>query len=118
MIIIEIDEEIFHEVLHGKLDFSSDPWPSISESAKDLVKKMLVRDPSKRITAHEVLCKFHHFFFLHYDPGETYFIFSHYKCHNIDYTFYIFRTKNVALFNHIEHELLLPYCKWRCSNSL
>ncbi|CAK8540509.1 unnamed protein product [Lathyrus sativus] len=33
-----------------------DPWPSISESAKDLVKKMFVRDPSKRITAHEVLC--------------------------------------------------------------
>ncbi|CAK8544175.1 unnamed protein product [Lathyrus sativus] len=52
----ELEQEIFHEVLHGELDFSSDPWPSISESAKDLVKKMLVRDPSKRITAHEVLC--------------------------------------------------------------
>ncbi|PNX93983.1 calcium-dependent protein kinase 1-like protein [Trifolium pratense] len=52
----ESEQEIFHEILHGELDFSSDPWPSISESAKDLVKKMLVRDPSKRITAHEVLC--------------------------------------------------------------
>ncbi|KAH0861560.1 hypothetical protein HID58_089821, partial [Brassica napus] len=39
-------------VLHGDLDFSSDPWPSISESAKDLVRKMLVRDPKKRLTAH------------------------------------------------------------------
>ncbi|KAE8717065.1 Calcium-dependent protein kinase 1 [Hibiscus syriacus] len=29
--------------------------PNISESAKDLVKRMLVRDPKKRITAHEVL---------------------------------------------------------------
>ncbi|KAL9809335.1 putative calcium-dependent protein kinase 1 CAMK-CDPK family [Arabidopsis thaliana] len=46
----------FEQVLHGDLDFSSDPWPSISESAKDLVRKMLVRDPKKRLTAHQVLC--------------------------------------------------------------
>ncbi|KAE8720891.1 Calcium-dependent protein kinase 2 [Hibiscus syriacus] len=51
----ETEQEIFEEVLHGELDFASDPWPNISESAKDLVKKMLVRDPKKRITAHEVL---------------------------------------------------------------
>ncbi|KAK9986514.1 hypothetical protein SO802_031465 [Lithocarpus litseifolius] len=52
----ETEHEIFEEVLHGDLDFSSDPWPNISESAKDLVRKMLVRNPRKRITAHEVLC--------------------------------------------------------------
>ncbi|XP_062112366.1 calcium-dependent protein kinase 26 isoform X2 [Humulus lupulus] len=52
----ETEHEIFEEVLHGDLDFSSDPWPSISESAKDLIKRMLVRDPKKRLTAHEVLC--------------------------------------------------------------
>ncbi|MED6106193.1 Calcium-dependent protein kinase 25 [Stylosanthes scabra] len=52
----ESEQEIFREVLNGDLDFSSDPWPSISESAKDLVRNMLVRDPRKRITAHEVLC--------------------------------------------------------------
>uniref|UniRef100_A0A2P2JIL3 non-specific serine/threonine protein kinase n=2 Tax=Rhizophora mucronata TaxID=61149 RepID=A0A2P2JIL3_RHIMU len=52
----EAEQGIFEEVLHGELDFSSDPWPSISESAKDLVRKMLVRDPRRRITAHEVLC--------------------------------------------------------------
>ncbi|KAK9290095.1 hypothetical protein L1049_008259 [Liquidambar formosana] len=52
----ESEQEIFEEVLHGDLDFSSDPWPNISESAKDLVRKMLARDPKKRITAHEVLC--------------------------------------------------------------
>ncbi|KAK7278761.1 hypothetical protein RJT34_23797 [Clitoria ternatea] len=51
----ESEQEIFEAILHNDLDFSSDPWPSISESAKDLVKKMLVRDPSKRISAHEVL---------------------------------------------------------------
>ncbi|KAK1411875.1 hypothetical protein QVD17_32703 [Tagetes erecta] len=52
----DTEEDIFEEVLHGKLDFNIDPWPNISESAKDLVKKMLVRDRKKRITAHEVLC--------------------------------------------------------------
>nr|GEW12968.1 calcium-dependent protein kinase 26-like [Tanacetum cinerariifolium] len=52
----ESENEIFEEVLRGKLDFTSDPWPSISNSAKDLVRKMLIRDPRKRITAHGVLC--------------------------------------------------------------
>jgi len=59
---IETEHEIFEEVLYGDLDFSSDPWPNISESAKDLVRKMLVRNPRKRITAHEVLCKLFLFF--------------------------------------------------------
>ncbi|KAL8152386.1 hypothetical protein V2J09_010146 [Rumex salicifolius] len=52
----ETEEEIFDEVLHGDLDFSADPWPNISEGAKDLVRRMLVREPKKRLTAHEVLC--------------------------------------------------------------
>ncbi|KAF5750605.1 putative calcium-dependent protein kinase [Tripterygium wilfordii] len=52
----ETEEDIFDEVLHGDLDFSSDPWPNISDSAKDLVRRMLVRDPKSRITAHQVLC--------------------------------------------------------------
>ncbi|KAK6933622.1 Protein kinase domain [Dillenia turbinata] len=52
----ETEQGIFEQVLHGDLDFLSDPWPSISDSAKDLVRKMLVRDPRKRLTAHEVLC--------------------------------------------------------------
>ncbi|CAD5175576.1 calcium-dependent protein kinase 10-like [Musa acuminata AAA Group] len=52
----ETEQGIFEEVLHGTLDFQSDPWPSISESAKDLVRRMLVRDPRRRMTAHEVLC--------------------------------------------------------------
>ncbi|THU61812.1 hypothetical protein C4D60_Mb07t27210 [Musa balbisiana] len=52
----ETEQGIFEEVLHGSLDFQSDPWPSVSESAKDLVRKMLVRDPRRRLTAHQVLC--------------------------------------------------------------
>ncbi|KAE8125235.1 hypothetical protein FH972_020068 [Carpinus fangiana] len=51
----ETEQGIFEQVLKGELDFVSEPWPSISESAKDLVRRMLVRDPKKRLTAPEVL---------------------------------------------------------------
>ncbi|KAL6496370.1 Calcium-dependent protein kinase 25 [Orobanche gracilis] len=57
----ESEQEIFEEVLHADIDLTSDPWPTISDSAKDLVKKMLVWDPKKRLTAHQVLSNdFHH----------------------------------------------------------
>nr|CAB3463199.1 unnamed protein product [Digitaria exilis] len=52
----ESEAGIFRQILRGKLDLESEPWPSISDSAKDLVRKMLTRDPTKRLTAHEVLC--------------------------------------------------------------
>lgn len=55
--VIESEQDIFEAILHSELDFSSDPWPAISESAKDLVRKILVRDPTKRMTAYEVLRK-------------------------------------------------------------
>ena len=53
----ETEAGIFRQILRGKLDFESEPWPSISDSAKDLVRTMLCRDPTKRLSAHEVLCK-------------------------------------------------------------
>ncbi|KAL2250872.1 UNVERIFIED_CONTAM: Calcium-dependent protein kinase 1 [Sesamum indicum] len=53
----ESEQELFEEIMCGDIDFTSDPWPNISESAKDVVKKMLVRDPKRRITAHQVLCR-------------------------------------------------------------
>ncbi|GKD53751.1 calcium-dependent protein kinase 11-like protein, partial [Tanacetum coccineum] len=37
-------------------DFSSEQWPQISESTKDLITKMLDKRPQQRINAHEVLC--------------------------------------------------------------
>ncbi|KAF9680780.1 hypothetical protein SADUNF_Sadunf06G0157100 [Salix dunnii] len=52
----EKEHDVFEEVLHGHLDFTSKPWPKVSASAKDLIRRMLVRDPKKRLTAHEVLC--------------------------------------------------------------
>ncbi|KAK4768736.1 hypothetical protein SAY86_026886 [Trapa natans] len=51
----ETEHGIFEQVLKGDLDFESEPWPTISNGAKDLVKRMLVRDPKRRLTAHEVL---------------------------------------------------------------
>ncbi|CAL2259006.1 unnamed protein product [Prunus armeniaca] len=49
------EKGIFEAIMQGKLDLQSSPWPSISDSAKDVIKKMLTRDAKKRITAAEVL---------------------------------------------------------------
>ncbi|KAL1355758.1 calcium-dependent protein kinase 1 [Arachis hypogaea] len=51
----ENEQGIFDAILRGRIDFSSDPWPSISSSAKDLVKKMLRADAKERLSAVEVL---------------------------------------------------------------
>lgn len=53
----ETEEGIFDAILHGHIDFTSDPWPSISTSAKELVKMMLRPDPKERLTAAEILSK-------------------------------------------------------------
>ncbi|XP_039123875.1 calcium-dependent protein kinase 26-like [Dioscorea cayenensis subsp. rotundata] len=52
----ETQQGIFDAVLKGVLDFDSDPWPLISDSAKDLIRKMLCPRPCDRLKAHEVLC--------------------------------------------------------------
>ncbi|KAG8386125.1 hypothetical protein BUALT_Bualt03G0116500 [Buddleja alternifolia] len=51
----ETEKGIFDAILRGNVDFESQPWPSISSSAKDLVGRMLTQDPKQRITAAEVL---------------------------------------------------------------
>ncbi|OIW02809.1 hypothetical protein TanjilG_29585 [Lupinus angustifolius] len=51
----ESETGIFNSILRGHVDFTSDPWPSISPQAKDLVRKMLNTDPKQRLTAYEVL---------------------------------------------------------------
>ncbi|OMP06101.1 hypothetical protein COLO4_08337 [Corchorus olitorius] len=51
----ETEQSIFDSILHGHIDFSLDPWPSVSSSAKDLVRKMLRDDPKERLSAAEVL---------------------------------------------------------------
>lgn len=52
----ETQQGIFDAVLKGHIDFDSEPWPLISDSGKDLIRKMLCSRPSDRLTAHEVLC--------------------------------------------------------------
>ncbi|XP_031387967.1 calcium-dependent protein kinase 16-like isoform X3 [Punica granatum] len=49
------EDGIFKEVLRKKPDFRRKPWPTISESAKDFVKKLLVKDPRARLTAAQAL---------------------------------------------------------------
>lgn len=51
----ETEKGIFDAILQGDIDFESSPWPSISTSAKDLVRKMLTQDPKKRISSAQVL---------------------------------------------------------------
>ena len=51
----ETDEEIFSAVLKGEFVFPEEEWNSVSEEAKNLIKKMLVLDPKKRISALEAL---------------------------------------------------------------
>jgi calcium-dependent protein kinase len=52
---------IFNEVLKKKPDFRDKPWPTISASAKDFVKKLLVKDAFARLTAAQALCMFPQF---------------------------------------------------------
>lgn len=52
----ETEQGIFEQVLKGFLDFKSEPWPQISDSAKDLIRNMLNPNAAERYTAHQVLC--------------------------------------------------------------
>ncbi|OIW12501.1 hypothetical protein TanjilG_04665 [Lupinus angustifolius] len=47
--------QIFESVTAAGLKFPSEPWDHISESAKDLIRGMLCKEPSQRLTAQEVL---------------------------------------------------------------
>ncbi|XP_057550898.1 calcium-dependent protein kinase 17 isoform X1 [Amaranthus tricolor] len=51
----ETEHGIFNAILRGHIDFTTDPWPSLSPQAKDLVKRMLNSDPKQRLTAYQVL---------------------------------------------------------------
>ena len=47
----ETDDEIYEAVLSGKFQFPEEDWGQVSQDAKDLIKKMLTKDPKKRISA-------------------------------------------------------------------
>ncbi|KAE8673637.1 Calcium-dependent protein kinase 34 [Hibiscus syriacus] len=54
ILLSENENAIFSEILRGDVDFTKDPWPSISPQAKDLVEKMLNLDPNQRLTDQQV----------------------------------------------------------------
>jgi serine/threonine protein kinase len=45
----------FDETTGYNLDFPSPEWDNVSESAKDLIKKLLTVDPAKRLSANQAL---------------------------------------------------------------
>ncbi|XP_023012600.1 phosphorylase kinase gamma isoform X2 [Leptinotarsa decemlineata] len=51
---------MLRNIMEGKYSFSSPEWADISESPKDLIRKMLVVDPKKRISLEKALA--HPFF--------------------------------------------------------
>ncbi|XWS65849.1 hypothetical protein CRYUN_Cryun05aG0149200 [Craigia yunnanensis] len=51
----ETTQAQFDATLKGHVDFKTEPWPQISDSAKDLIRKMLCIRPSERLTAGAVL---------------------------------------------------------------
>ncbi|CAI9787546.1 unnamed protein product [Fraxinus pennsylvanica] len=51
----ETEQGVAQAIIRSVVDFKRDPWPRVSDRAKDLVKKMLNSDPKQRLTAQEVL---------------------------------------------------------------
>lgn len=51
----ETEQGVAQAIIRSNLDFKRDPWPKISEQAKDLVRQMLEPNPKLRPTAQQVL---------------------------------------------------------------
>ncbi|KAK1426944.1 hypothetical protein QVD17_15626 [Tagetes erecta] len=51
----ESEQGVAQAILRGLIDFKREPWPSVSEGAKNLVRQMLEPDPKLRLTAKQVL---------------------------------------------------------------
>ncbi|KAJ3674841.1 hypothetical protein LUZ60_005457 [Juncus effusus] len=51
----ETEQGVAQAIIRSVIDFKRDPWPKVSENAKDLVRGMLNPDPKKRLTAQQVL---------------------------------------------------------------
>lgn len=50
------DDEIMKNSVKGEYEFAPEEnWKSVSRQAKDLISKMLVKNPEKRISASEIL---------------------------------------------------------------
>lgn len=47
--------ELFKAIVVGKFDFPREDWKDVSETAKDLIRGLLVTDPAKRMTASKAM---------------------------------------------------------------
>ncbi|KAJ3351710.1 calcium calmodulin-dependent protein kinase type 1G [Entophlyctis luteolus] len=47
--------ELFKQIMTGRYEFDKPWWDDISDNAKDFIKKLLVLDPYRRMTAHNAL---------------------------------------------------------------
>eukprot|EP00804_Cyclotella_cryptica_P026187 CCRYP_009771-RA/>CCRYP_009771-RA protein AED:0.10 eAED:0.10 QI:893/1/1/1/1/1/5/672/723 len=48
-------KELFRNIIKGEVEFPEEAWGNISPDAKDLLQKLLVTDPSRRITCQEAM---------------------------------------------------------------
>lgn len=48
-------KQLFRNIVMGQYEFEEDGWAHVSEQAKDLVRKLLVTDPSKRLSSREAM---------------------------------------------------------------
>ncbi|XP_018900537.2 uncharacterized protein [Bemisia tabaci] len=51
----ETDQETFCNISQAQLDFPDELFEDVSEEAKDFIKRLLIRDPSERMSAKECL---------------------------------------------------------------
>jgi len=49
------NQKLFEMIKKCEYDFPSPYWDDISDNAKDLIKRILVEDPKKRLTAEDIL---------------------------------------------------------------
>ncbi|NXG35393.1 KCC1A kinase, partial [Dromaius novaehollandiae] len=51
----ENDAKLFEQILRAEYEFDSPYWDDISDSAKDFIKHLMEKDPSKRFTCEQAL---------------------------------------------------------------
>ena len=89
------NKDIFRAILKSKLDFDEDEWGNISAEAKDLISRLLEKDPKKRIKVDSALT--HKWFKKWEDLKEEVKEFQ---------TEYLTRLKNYRAPNRLQYEVL------------
>ncbi|KAH0459143.1 hypothetical protein IEQ34_011957 [Dendrobium chrysotoxum] len=54
----ETEQGVAQAFTHSVIDFKRDPWPKVSDSAKDLVKKMFDPNPKRRLSYTHILLEY------------------------------------------------------------